>query len=156
ARWLGALLVQGTVAAAARRPAARTGPGAVKSRRAGAEAAGRGAGGGRAARSARSARMLTISTGDLPMPSGAPPSEPIPLAVLRSALVTTLQNLIDRNADGRLRARFVQVVSNNGGAFGLVRADRPSIPTAVVNRKQCPSREEFSNCIFDLCRQAGA
>jgi formyltetrahydrofolate-dependent phosphoribosylglycinamide formyltransferase len=90
------------------------------------------------------------------MPSGVPRSEPIRLAVLLSANGTTLQNLIDRIADGRLHARIVLVVSNNADAFGLVRAERAGIPTAVVNRKECASREEFSGRIFELCRQAGA
>ncbi|HXG12320.1 MAG TPA: phosphoribosylglycinamide formyltransferase [Gemmataceae bacterium] len=90
------------------------------------------------------------------MSTGASPPEPIRLAVLISAGGTTLQNLIDRINDGRLQARIVLVVSNHADAFGLVRAERAGIPTAVVERKQCASREEFSRRIFDLCRQAGA
>jgi phosphoribosylglycinamide formyltransferase-1 len=90
------------------------------------------------------------------MSTGASPPEPIRLAVLISAGGTTLQNLIDRIDDGRLHARIVLVVSNHADAFGLVRAERAGIPTAVVERKQCASREEFSRRIFDLCRQAGA
>jgi formyltetrahydrofolate-dependent phosphoribosylglycinamide formyltransferase len=90
------------------------------------------------------------------MSTGASPPEPIRLAVLISAGGTTLQNLIDRINDGRLQARIVLVVSNHADAFGLVRAEQAGIPTAVVERKQCASREEFSRRIFDLCRQAGA
>jgi formyltetrahydrofolate-dependent phosphoribosylglycinamide formyltransferase len=90
------------------------------------------------------------------MPPGAARSEPIRLAVLLSASGTTLQNLIDRSADGRLPARIVMVVSNHLDAFGLVRAERAGIPTAVVSRKECASREEFSGRIFDHCRAAGA
>jgi phosphoribosylglycinamide formyltransferase-1 len=80
----------------------------------------------------------------------------IRLAVLLSGNGTTLQNLLDRIADGRLRARIVLVVSNHTDAFGLERAEKAGVPTAVVDRKQCTSREDFSGCIFDLCRQAGA
>lgn len=78
------------------------------------------------------------------------------LVVLVSAGGTTLQNLIDEIAAGRLDARIVQVVSSNAEAFALVRAQRASIPTAVVSRKQVASRAEFSQRIFDLCRASEA
>ncbi len=81
---------------------------------------------------------------------------PLRLVVLVSAGGTTLQNLIDEIAAGRLDARIVQVISNNADAFALVRAERAGIPTAVVSRKQAGSREEFSRRIFDLCRSAQA
>lgn len=78
------------------------------------------------------------------------------LAVLVSGNGNTLRNFIDRIADGRLAARVVQVISNNPDAFGLERALRAGIPAAVVDRRELGSREEFSNRIFDLCRNAGA
>lgn len=79
---------------------------------------------------------------------------PVRLAVLISAGGTTLQNLLDRIADGRLLARIGLVISSRGDAFGLVRAEQAGVSTAVVERKACGSREEFSARIFDLCRQA--
>lgn len=82
--------------------------------------------------------------------------QPIRLAVLLSGGGTTLQNLLDRSADGRLDARVVAVVSSSAGAFGLERARRAGIPATVVERKGCPTREEFSRRIFDACREAGA
>jgi len=82
--------------------------------------------------------------------------QPIRLAVLISAGGTTLQNLLDRSADGRLRAQIVLVVSSRADAYGLTRAERAGVPAAVVDRKQCASRDEFSQRIFDLCRQAKA
>jgi formyltetrahydrofolate-dependent phosphoribosylglycinamide formyltransferase len=78
------------------------------------------------------------------------------LAVLLSGNGTTLQNLIDRIAAGRLRARIVLVVANHVEAFGLIRAEQAGIPTAVVQRKHCSSREEFSQHIFDACREEQA
>jgi formyltetrahydrofolate-dependent phosphoribosylglycinamide formyltransferase len=78
------------------------------------------------------------------------------LAVLLSAGGTTLQNLLDRTADGRLRAQIGLVVSSRGDAFGLRRAEGAGVPTAVVERKECASRAEFSERVFDLCRQAQA
>ncbi len=83
-------------------------------------------------------------------------SKPLRLAVLLSGGGTTLQNLLDRIADGRLPADVVQVVSNRPDAFGLERAERAGVPAAVVDRRDCDSREEFSRRIFDLCRGARA
>jgi phosphoribosylglycinamide formyltransferase-1 len=83
-------------------------------------------------------------------------SEPLRLAVLISGGGTTLQNLLDHAADGRLPARVVQVVSSNPKAFGLARAERAGVPAAVVERKACSSVEEFSRRLFDPCRAAGA
>jgi phosphoribosylglycinamide formyltransferase-1 len=77
-------------------------------------------------------------------------------AVLLSAGGTTLQNFLDRIADGRLVADMAIVISNNAEAYGLERARRAKIPTAVVDRKEAGSREEFSRRIFAHCRQARA
>jgi phosphoribosylglycinamide formyltransferase-1 len=81
---------------------------------------------------------------------------PIRLAALISAGGTTLQNLIDRSADGRLNAHIVQVVSSNAGVHGIERARRAGIPVAVITRREAGSREEFSKRVFDACRQAKA
>jgi phosphoribosylglycinamide formyltransferase-1 len=83
-------------------------------------------------------------------------NQPIRLAVFLSASGTTLQNLLDRIADGSLPAQVVLVVSNNGDAYGLVRAERAGVRTAIVERKAYPSREEFSRELFELCREARA
>jgi phosphoribosylglycinamide formyltransferase-1 len=83
-------------------------------------------------------------------------NQPIRLAVLLSGGGTTLQNLLDRTTDGRLDARVAAVVSSSAAAYGLERARRVGVPTTVVERKGCPSREEFSRRIFDACREAGA
>jgi phosphoribosylglycinamide formyltransferase-1 len=79
---------------------------------------------------------------------------PLRLAVLLSGGGTTLQNLLDRIAAGTLRAEVAVVVANKADAFGLMRARQAGIPAFVVERKACPSREEFSACIFAHCRQA--
>jgi phosphoribosylglycinamide formyltransferase 1 len=83
-------------------------------------------------------------------------AQPIRLAVLLSGGGTTLQNLLDRIADGRLDARVVAVVSSSATAVGLERARRAGIPATVVERKACASREEFSRRVFDACREAAA
>jgi len=78
------------------------------------------------------------------------------LAVLLSGGGTTLQNLIDRIADGRLAATIVQVVSSSTDAYGIERALRAGLPATVVTPGEAGSRQEFSRRIFDLCRRAGA
>ncbi len=80
----------------------------------------------------------------------------IRLVVLLSGSGTTLQNLLDRIADGRLAAQVVCVVSSSATAYGLERARRAGVPAFVVERKSCASRAEFSSRILDHCRQAGA
>jgi phosphoribosylglycinamide formyltransferase-1 len=79
-----------------------------------------------------------------------------PIAVLISGGGTTLQNLIDRIADGSLPARIVQVISSRRGAGGLERALKVGLPVDVVERKAFPSIEAFSDRTFGLCRAAGA
>lgn len=80
---------------------------------------------------------------------------PVRLAVLLSGAGTTLQNLLDRTSDGRLPAEVRLVISNRPEALGLWRADRAGVPTAIIQRKDYPSREAFSGAIFDRCRKAG-
>jgi phosphoribosylglycinamide formyltransferase 1 len=81
---------------------------------------------------------------------------PLRLAVLLSGTGRTLQNLLDRCAEGRLLARVVLVVANKPDALGLTRAERAGVPTAVVSRRQFADRDTFSAAVFDHCRQAGA
>ena len=83
-------------------------------------------------------------------------NQPLRLAVLLSGSGTTLQNLLDRCARGELPAAVAVVVASNAAAFGLSRARAAGVPTHVVERKACASREEFSRRIFDHCRAAGA
>jgi phosphoribosylglycinamide formyltransferase-1 len=75
-------------------------------------------------------------------------------AVLLSGGGTTLQNLLDRIADGRLVAQIVLVVSSRVDAVGLERARRAGIATLVVNRKEAGSLEAFSQRTFAACREA--
>jgi formyltetrahydrofolate-dependent phosphoribosylglycinamide formyltransferase len=60
----------------------------------------------------------------------------IRLAVLLSGGGTTLQNIIDLTEAGELPAEVAVVISSRKDAYGLVRAEKAGIPTAVV-----PSRE---------------
>lgn len=78
------------------------------------------------------------------------------LAVLISAGGTTLKNLIDRIADGRLHAKIVHVISSNPEAYGIERAQNAGLPTTIVGRREAGSRELFSQRIFDQCRDVKA
>src|SRR5262245_31795426 len=80
---------------------------------------------------------------------------PVRIAVLASGGGTTLQNLIDRIADGRLWAHIVLVASNNPKAFVLERGRKAGLQTVEVERRGA-SRDEFSSRLFEHCRNAGA
>lgn len=85
------------------------------------------------------------------------------LAVLLSGGGTTLQNLLDCIANGTLPAEIAVVVSSRADAFGLQRAERAGIPTAVVARKQYADADRFNDALhavldqhrFDLIVMAG-
>lgn len=80
-------------------------------------------------------------------------AEPIRMAVLLSGSGRTLQNLLDRAADGSLPVQVVLVVSNKPDAYGLLRAEEAGIATAVVAKSDFPG-EGFSDRIFTLVRKA--
>jgi phosphoribosylglycinamide formyltransferase-1 len=83
-------------------------------------------------------------------------AEPLRLGVLLSGNGTTLQNLLDRCAAGRLPARVVGVVASRPDAFGLERARRAGVPAWVVSRRDYASREAFSERILSHCREVDA
>jgi phosphoribosylglycinamide formyltransferase 1 len=86
----------------------------------------------------------------------SPPANPLPIAVLLSGSGTTLQNLIDRIADGSLQAKIVCVISSKPDAYGIERAKRANLPVEVVSRKAFSSIETFSDRIFQFCRESHA
>ncbi|HXX94062.1 MAG TPA: phosphoribosylglycinamide formyltransferase [Planctomycetota bacterium] len=69
---------------------------------------------------------------------------PVHLGILLSGSGRTLQNLVDRIADGSLNARIEIVVSSDPEAFGLERARKAGIPTAIVARKAFRDAEHHS------------
>jgi formyltetrahydrofolate-dependent phosphoribosylglycinamide formyltransferase len=81
---------------------------------------------------------------------------PIRLAVLLSGSGTTLQNLIDRIADGRLKAEIVLVIASKPGVAGLTRAREAGIPAKLVDRKAYATVDAFSEALFARCREAGS
>jgi len=77
------------------------------------------------------------------------------LAVLISGGGTTLRNLLEKIAAGRLDAQVVLVISSNPAAAGIRFAQEASVPCEVLPRKDFASQDEYSQAIFDRCRGAG-
>lgn len=75
------------------------------------------------------------------------------IAVLLSGSGTTLQNLLHQIDGNRLPCLIASVLSSRPDAYGLVRAQKAGIPTAVIDRKKISSVEGFSNQIFEECRR---
>ncbi len=75
------------------------------------------------------------------------------LAVLLSGGGTTLQNIFDHMDRGELDAEVCCVVSSRADAYGLVRAEKRQIPTAIVPRKGAASVETFSASIWSEIRK---
>ena len=70
------------------------------------------------------------------------------IAVLISGGGTNLQALIDAQNSGIITSgEIVLVVSSAHDAYGLVRAEKAGIETAVVNRKEAGSQEAFERGI---------
>ena len=80
-------------------------------------------------------------------------SNPFKISVLISGGGTTLKNLIDVRHSGGLDAQISHVVSSNPRAGGIRFAEENKIPFSVFKRKSFSDLHEFSNAIFDCCRQ---
>ncbi len=83
-----------------------------------------------------------------------PPRSPLRIVVLISGGGTTLRNLIEKIASGRLGARIERVISSNAAAGGLEFAREAGIPADVIERKAFGSNEPFSDSIFAACRKS--
>ncbi|HEV2295093.1 MAG TPA: phosphoribosylglycinamide formyltransferase [Tepidisphaeraceae bacterium] len=86
------------------------------------------------------------------MPQTPPP---INLAVLVSGSGTTLQNLIDEIAAGRLEAKISLVIASRPGILGTERATQAGIPNVVVNRRDFAEVADFSREVFRRVDAAG-
>jgi phosphoribosylglycinamide formyltransferase-1 len=76
------------------------------------------------------------------------------VAVLISGGGSNLQALIDANAGPGAAAEIALVLSNRADAFGLVRAERAGIPTAVVDHRTFPERTAFEAALMARLRAA--
>lgn len=73
----------------------------------------------------------------------AEPAPNIRIGVVVSGGGSNLQSLIDNVESGFIPGKIVLVISNNPGAFGLERAKKHGIATAVINHRDYPDRESF-------------
>ncbi|MEQ8604521.1 MAG: phosphoribosylglycinamide formyltransferase [Marivibrio sp.] len=74
------------------------------------------------------------------------------VGVLLSGGGTNLQALLDACADASFPAEIALVVSNNEDAFGLTRARRAGVETAVLDHRPYAKREEFEADLDRLLR----
>jgi phosphoribosylglycinamide formyltransferase-1 len=79
----------------------------------------------------------------------------VSLGVLISGGGTNLQAIIDAIEAKKLDAKIEIVLSNKADAFGLVRAKKHKLPTAVLDHKAFPSREAYDQAVVDLLRARG-
>jgi formyltetrahydrofolate-dependent phosphoribosylglycinamide formyltransferase len=84
-----------------------------------------------------------------------PDEPPINLAVLVSGSGTTLQNLIDEIAAGRLTATIKIVIGSRPDLPALQRAATAKIINFAVDRRSFDSSAAFSKQVFSLCDDAG-
>jgi len=90
--------------------------------------------------------------------------DPLRIAVLISGSGTSLQNLIDRIADGRLmNVNITGVIASRRAVAGVERARRAGLPIDIVRAKDHPDVQSFSDAVaavldhmgVDLAVQAG-
>ena len=78
----------------------------------------------------------------------------IKIAVLVSGGGTNLQALIDAQESGIIKSgKIALVISNKPGAYALTRAEKAGIPTYVVTRKECGSREAFEDKLAGILKE---
>lgn len=79
------------------------------------------------------------------------------VAVLVSGGGTNLQAILDAERGGVITSAEVGIViSGKAGAYALERAKRAGVRTAVVQKKDCASQEEFEDRISAHIDEAGA
>lgn len=76
------------------------------------------------------------------------------VCVLISGNGSNLQALMDACADHKMPAEIIQVISNRADAFGLQRAQKAGIPTAVLDHKTFRDRAAFDTALADLISQS--
>jgi phosphoribosylglycinamide formyltransferase-1 len=75
------------------------------------------------------------------------------LAVLVSGSGSNLQVLIDQIESGVINARISLVVSNNPGAFALIRAAKHGIPVVIHENRHFKNRKEYDAALVEILRR---
>jgi len=78
---------------------------------------------------------------------------PLKIAVLISGGGTTLRNLLQRIHEDQLPLEVALVVSSSDKAKGLAYAEEANIPCEVITLQQHPDKADFSQAIFQACRE---
>jgi phosphoribosylglycinamide formyltransferase-1 len=78
------------------------------------------------------------------------------IGVLASHAGTTLQAVIDACQDGRIAGRVSIVISNNGDAEALRRAEKRGIPVQHLSRRTCAEPADLDELIAGTLREHGA
>lgn len=76
----------------------------------------------------------------------------IKLAVLLSGSGSTLENICEHSAAGKLDADVAVVISSRLNVLGVERAKRRGIPVFVVSHKKHPDVADYSKTIFEHIR----
>jgi phosphoribosylglycinamide formyltransferase 1 len=79
----------------------------------------------------------------------------LPIGVLISGSGTNLQSIIDAIEAQALDAKIEVVLSNKAEAYGLLRAKKHNLFTAVLDHKSFPSREAYDHEVVDILRRCG-
>ena len=78
------------------------------------------------------------------------------IAVLVSGGGTNLQAIIDAIASGKItNTEIALVISNKEGAYALKRAEQAGIKGAVISPKQYADKEEYSQDMIKIIKDAG-
>jgi len=77
----------------------------------------------------------------------ASPATPLGIVVLISGNGSNLQAIIDAIREQQLPVEIRAVISNEPGAYGLIRARRAGIPTEVLDHRNFASREDYDRAL---------
>ena len=77
----------------------------------------------------------------------------LPIGVLISGNGTNLQAIIDAIEARALDAKIEVVLSNKADAYGLARAQKHNLYTAVLDHKSFSSREAYDQAVVDILRR---
>lgn len=76
-------------------------------------------------------------------------TEPVKLVVIISGNGSNLQSIIDAIECGQINAQIGAVLSNNPGAFGLIRAKKHGIAQQIVDHRSFNDREAFDQSLLE-------
>ena len=79
----------------------------------------------------------------------------LPIGVLISGNGTNLQAIIDAIEAHALDAKIEVVLSNKADAYGLARAKKHNLYTAVLDHTSFSSREAYDEAVLDILRRCG-